>query len=113
MFIDNLDFFIIERIYFAKDETTTWKITKDFFKDIKLDSKKGWRELEKKHQTVKNRLKKMKRWGVVKIDKDKKGHNIYTLMMDKVKISKMKFPDREYHKAIFLNIEKIWNIFQI
>jgi len=110
--IDSLDFFIINSIYFSKKDTTTWKIAKNYFKDLNLKTKEGLRELDKKHHLVKNRLKKMEKWGIIIISKNSDGKNEYNLIQENVKICKHKFPDG-YYNSILLKINGEWCGFQI
>lgn len=112
MIIDKLDIFIIKSIYKSKKETTTWKITKNYFNDVDCSIKSGMRIIDKKHHLIKNRLKKMETWGIIKITKNSHNKNVYNLITDNCKISKHKFPDG-YKKAMILKINCLWNIFQL
>lgn len=108
---DELDFFILEKIYFAKPEITTWGMAKQYF-PTNTKTKKGIRKLEGKHILIKQRLKKMEGVGLVKIKKDKKGKNEYFLLVDNVIFSKHKFPNG-YKKAVLIKDNSKWICFQL
>ena len=53
MIYDNLDFFILEKIFFSKPSITTWEIAKTYFNKVNPNTT---RELNKKHVLIKQRL---------------------------------------------------------
>jgi len=112
MIFDELDFFILKKIYFSKPHITTWQITKEAFKDIDLKTKKGKRKLKDKHNFIKYRLKKMVESGLIFISENKKGKKEYILIKDNVKFSKHKFPEG-YRKAIMIRENGKWMIFEL
>ncbi|MHA1329736.1 MAG: hypothetical protein ACTSR2_01540 [Candidatus Hodarchaeales archaeon] len=109
---DDLDFFILRKIYFSKPHITTWDIAKEFFKDIDLRTKEGLRELDSKHNMIKYRLRRMQKLGLIFISKNSNGKNEYVLIKDNVIFSKHKFPDG-YKDAILIKENGKWMVFQL
>jgi len=102
---DELDFFILKEIFFAKPSTTTWEITKKYFgTNHSLDF------IIKKHILVKSRLKRMAKEGLIIISKNGR-RNEYNLIKDKIRFCRHKFPNG-YKKAILIKNDK-WMAFEL
>ena len=108
---DDLDFFIIKKIYNAfvdKKEITTWDLAKMYKWDI-VPENLG-RFLTNKNNLIALRLKRMAGGGFVVVEKNGDGKNVYTLVKDKVIMCKHRFPNG-YHDAILVNCNG-WCVFQ-
>ena len=116
MRIDNLDFFIIEKIYMNRS-ITTWDIAKVYCADNTISARELYRRVNKQNFLIKQRLKKFQKWGLVLISKykekpeHKKEFNKYNLLKECVKIGSHKFPDG-YHRAFLLKINCKWHCFE-
>jgi hypothetical protein len=120
MLIDELDIFILNKIYAG--ETGTTNLARDYYKIypekeiFQMSKKIKSRELRARALTIKFRLKKMKEWGLIEIEKEegKGGYkNVYVLIDEKIKIGKHKFPDGYCKNTFCLNIKNKWCAFEV
>lgn len=107
--IDELDMYILQAIFFKKT-ISTWEITKRYF-STNPKTKEELIICERHHNTLKKRLKKMKKWGIIEITKDKCNKNIYNLDKRRFYIKRHKFPEG-YKKAILIKIFDAWCAFE-
>ena len=104
MIFDDLDFFILGKIY--DEDITTWEIAKEYFKNT--DSVK----LNYKHQLIKRRLEKMEKIGLIFIEGNRNKRKKYLLVEDNILFGKHKFPNG-YRDAILIKESGKWMVFQI
>lgn len=101
MIIDSIDIEIIKIFYFLKsgETTNTYSITKKIFP----------KQINSKYTVVLNRLKKLKKYGIIKIYEGE--YFVYELQMEKVNFKKIKFKN-SYKNAICLLIDSEWSAFE-
>jgi len=119
MEIDELDLYLLNSI--NSKETSTWEMAKYYFKidpekyELSSIRKIKIRDLSKRMHTIKNRLTKMQRWGLIIITKEKEGNrikNVYNLISENIQIGRHKFPDG-YKDSFCLKINSKWTAFEV
>lgn len=109
MIYDDLDFFILKKIYYS-EETTTWDITKDYF-NLSPNGKEETRKVKDKHNVIRYRLQKMSDSGLIFIEKTEDNKNEYNLIEDNVIFGKHKFPDG-YSDSVMIRENGKWAVFE-
>ena len=123
MEIDSLDFFLISSIYNSKGkDVSTWRMGIEFYQipeknGIKEDNNKIKDAIERANEKIKERMKKMERWGIVIIEKetDDDTHrikNVYNLIKENVNIGKNKFKNKTCN-SLQLKIDNRWCAYEL
>lgn len=103
--IDDIDLKIIKIFYDLKpsEVTNTYIVTQKVF------DKCNSYDVVKKYPLIKNRLKKLNRYGIIEIDQSN-GKKVFELQMQKVIFKKIKYRDG-FVKSACLNVDDEWCAF--